>query len=405
MRRSALVLAALTAATVAGAAPAGSALAFNGQGSNLDCVPSGPRVIVQNGQLTRVSGGDTLQCPAPINAPGGTFGPHDPRSVNAPPPTPGTPCHFELQSPVPLRFGGGYQGDITNPAGDPPDVTWNDPGYQDLLALPGSNPEQRIDAFFQDAGTSDYYTPWVYDGKWDANGKCVNPGHTWTSPCRIGGTGTFPECLVAQPRVVTGPPPPLGLLGENLPALVNGRFTGGAISSLPEAPANAGLTNLVTCFYVGGMTVDGGPADPNQDVFFAKTVIGGADVDEGRHIVYVFRIHVMYRQTVWDFGDGSPPVTLPPAGADGATTPACANHSVPDQQFSIEHTYVKYSTGGGFPVTVHHFYGVDVDEFWFDSAGSHHVTIPDAVPPVDVPSNPQPFFRMPILQEEGVPVG
>ena len=59
-------------------------------------------------------------------------------------------------------------------------------------------------------------------------------------------------------------------------------------------------------------------------------------------------------------------------------------------QFAIEHTYVKYSTGDGFHVTVHHFYGIDVDEFWFDSAGSHHVTIDDAVPPVDVPSNPQP---------------
>jgi hypothetical protein len=360
-------------------------------------------VIVQHGQLTRVGGGDTLHCPAPVNSQGGSFGPHDtPGSADTSRPTAGSPCHFEYQSPVQLRFGGGYQGNITNPKGDPP-PGWEGPGYQDLLALPGSNAQQRIDTFFQNAGTTDYYTPWMFDGKWDANGRCTSPDHLWTSPCRISGAGTFPECLAPRPRVVAGGPVRVAVLGERLDAFVSGRFTGGDISSLPEAPAHPGLANLATCFYVGNMTVDGAPADPNQDSFWEKVVIGPADVDEGRHIVYVFRIHVSYRQTSWDFGDGSAPMVVPKGGQAPAPR-ACTDHSVPNQQFVASHTYQRYSTGDGFHVTVHHQYGVDVDEYWWDSRGPNHAFIPDAVPPVDVPGAPQPF-AMPIVQEEGIPIG
>ena len=406
MRRWTLLVIALVTTTMSSVVSGRPAQAFQNQGGNLDCVPSGPSVIVQHGQLTRVQAGDTLRCPAPVNGPGGTFGPHDTRTVNAPPPTPGTLCHFEYRSPVPLRFGAGsYQGDITNPKfGVPPPPVWEGPGYQDLLAFPGTNPEQRIETFFQNAGTTDYYTPWMFDGRWDANGKCTNNGNIWTTPCRINGSGTFPECLDPQPRVVVGPQAPVGLLGENLPALVNGRFTGGDVSSLPEAPANPGLTNLATCFYVSNMTVDGAPADPTQETVWEKVVVGPDDVDEGRHIVYVFRVHVIYRQTIWDFGDGSPPLAI--QGGGSAPAPAqCTRHSVPNQQFMAAHTYVKYSIGDGFHVTVTHQYGVDVEEFWWDSAGSHHLTFPDAVAPVNVPSAPQPFFIMPIVQEEGVPIG
>lgn len=403
MRRSALVTLALATAAMVGAAPARPALAFNGQGNNLDCVPSGPSVIIQQGTLTRVNAGDTLRCPAPVNGPGGTFGPHDTRTVDQPPPANGTPCHFEYQSPVPLRFGAGYQGDITNPVGAPPGPSWDNPGYQDLALLPGTNPDQRIESFFQSAGTTDYYTPWLFDGHWE-NGKCTNPGNVWTSPCRINGSGTFPECLNPQPRVVAGPQAPVGLLGENLPALVNGRFTGGIVSSIPDAPAHPGLINVATCFYVSNMTVDGQPADPTQEAVWQKVVVGPDDVDEGRHIVYVFRVHVLYRQTTWDFGDGSPPLVIQ-GGNSGPAPAECTQRSVPNQQFVAAHTYTRYSIGGGFHVTVNHQYAVDVEEFWWDSAGSHRVNIPDAVPPVNVPGAPQPFFAMPVVQEEGVPIG
>lgn len=406
MRRTSLLLAGLVTAAMVALAPqapvARTALAFQGQGGNLDCAPSGPSVIVDHGHLTRVGGGDTLRCPAPVNSGGGSFGPHDTRNVHVPPPTPGTPCHFEYASPVSLRFNFNYLGLLRDPVGDPP-PHWGDAGFQELTTLPGSDATNRIERFFQDAGTTDYYLPWVYDGTWDANGVCKNPGQQWTTPCRLGGTGTFPECLTAAPRVVAGGPVPVGVLGENLPAFVSGRFTGGTISSLPEAPVHPGLTNLQTCFYVSNMTVDGTPADPNQDSFWEKVVIGPADVDEGRHIVYVFRVHVFYQQTTWNFGDGSDLVVIPQGGVASPQGP-CTEHNVANQQFVASHVYKKYSLGDGFHVTVTHRYGVDVDEFWWDSAGSHHVTLQNAVPPVDVPGAPQPFV-MPILQEEGVPIG
>jgi hypothetical protein len=402
MKRASLLLAGLLTAAAAMQAP--SVSAFQGQGNNLDCVPSGPSVIVQHGHLTRVGGGDTLHCPAPVNRPGGSFGPHDTRNVSVPRPAPGTPCHFEYQSPVQLRFGGNYLANLLDPVGDPP-PRWGGVGFDELVSgLPIDSPLPRIEAFFQDAGTTDYYLPWVFDGTWNANGNCTNPNQQWTSPCTFAINGTFPNCLNAQRRVVAGPQAPVAVLGENLPALVNGRFTGGNVSSLPEAPAHPGLTNLATCFYVSDMTVDGAPADPGQESVWEKVVIGPDDVDEGRHIVYVFRVHVQYRQTTWDFGDGSPALVVQQGGAGSPPGP-CTNHSVPNQQFVAAHTYRKYSTGDGFHVTVSHQYGVDVDEYWWDSAGTHHVSFQDAVPPVDVPGAPQPFFVMPVVQEEGVPIG
>jgi len=48
---------------------------------------------------------------------------------------------------------------------------------------------------------------------------------------------------------------------------------------------------------------------------------------------------------------------------------------------------------------------VDVTEDWLDSNGHGHADFRDVVPPVVVPGDPQPFYVMPIVQEEGVPIG
>ncbi len=255
-----------------------------------------------------------------------------------------------------LSTDGTVLGDIHAPQGNPP-PTWTEPGFQNLAVLPSTGDGVgKVEDLYETAGTNEIYTPWEFDGRWDAQSHCVsqfpptpaNPNPGWTSPCRINGSGTWPGCLVQVPVTVAGPAGGVApaLLGENLPAFVQGRFSGGVVSSLPRAPA-PGLTNIFTCFYVSDMTVDGQPADPNRDSWWEKVVVGPDDVADGRHIVYVFRVHVHYEQTVWDFGDGTS-VVIPQGGSSPEPPPAqCGD--VPDQQFIVAHRYSRYSTGDGLP--------------------------------------------------------
>jgi hypothetical protein len=191
-------------------------------------------------------------------------------------------------------------------------------------------------------------------------------------------------------------------MGVDLRALLRGQFTGGTIASLPAAP-NPGVTNVPVCFYVRGMTVDGQPTDPQQDIRWEQ-IVEGPDVGEGRHVYFVFVIDVGHQSTTWDFGDGTI-VTIPNGGASPEPVPRqCPN--VPAQQFLVAHTYHSYSTGDGFHVTVSHQFGIDVTEYWRDAdPHAHRLDFPDAVPPVVVPSAPQPAYVIPVVQEEGVPIG
>jgi hypothetical protein len=414
MRRSVLLLAILlVTSTIAHGRPAYAV--GNPGGASLDCVPGSPQLIVSHGTLTRVAGGGTLSCPPPGAAPGHSFG-----QTNYPPPTPPTPgtkCHMEYQSPMQFQLGNGmYLGNIHDPQGNPP-PQWTSNGFQNLDVLPSDNSLGKVEDLYKAAGTNDVYTPWVFDGIWNAQGQCVsqvppspqNPAPGWTSPCRINGTGTWPGCLNLVPVFVGGQQAPAGLLGENLTALVQGHYTGGAITSLPDAPQHPGLTNLPTCFYVSNMTVDGQPANPQVPTVWEKVVVGPNAVDaQGRHIVYVFRITVSYQQTVWNFGDGTGDIPVGPGGQliDAGGLPGSCGRNA-NQQFLVTHTYHKYSTvADGFHVTVRHRYGIRVDEAWLDSAGSHVVNdIPTGVGPVDVLALPQPYYPMPVIQEEGVPVG
>jgi hypothetical protein len=148
------------------------------------------------------------------------------------------------------------------------------------------------------------------------------------------------------------------------------------------------------------MTVAGG-GNPTQDHFWEQ-IVPGPEITEGRHIYYVILIHVYYQQTVWDFGDGTT-VTILQGGTPPETPPSqCGN--VPGQQFLVAHTYRQYSTAGQFPVVVTHQFGVDVREMWQDAGGTHEVDFPNAVPPVAIGAQNQPYVKQ-VVQEEGVPVG
>jgi hypothetical protein len=197
-------------------------------------------------------------------------------------------------------------------------------------------------------------------------------------------------------------PLPLTALGFDLRAFLAGRVFGGTITSLPANP-NPGLTNIPTCFYVSGMTVDGQPTDPRQDVYWEQIVPGPPVDDRGHRVYFVFVIHVFYRSTLWNFGDG-PDVSIPINGVSTDPIPKECG-PVPNQQFLVSHVYHRYSTGAGFPITVVHHYGVDVSEVWTDTNGqTNRQDFPNAIPDVPVPGDP-PVFVKPIVQEEGVPVG
>jgi len=416
MKRLSLLLAGLLtlAVVVLQAPPAAAAGGPPSGGASMNCVPSGPSYILDGGHLKRVSAGDTLHCPAPVNAPGGSFGPHDRRAVQVPSPNPGDPCRFQYNAGVPLRFAGNYTADVPIPTGSPP-PGWGSAGFDEIVtsaAFPDPNAYHEaiapVDLFFQHAGTTDYYMPWTYEGAWTMqNGRltCTNPTNQWRSPCNLA-QGLIINCLIPEAQAVVGGQAPVALLGENLPNFVNGHFSGGDITSLPDArQQHPGLTNLKTCFYVTNMRVDGQLADPNEDIVFEKTVIGSTDVGEGRHVVYVFRVHVHRLETVLDFGDGT---VSAPIGLNGTSpedpAPFCTQNAPAGQQFVIAHTYHKYSPPGGFQVTIRHRYGVDLQEFWFDSNGTNRVDISNVVPPTEVVAAPAPFL-MPVVQEEGVPIG
>jgi hypothetical protein len=275
----------------------------------------------------------------------------------------------------------------------------NNPGFQPSIWTSLFTGFGVTLSMYEQAGSTDFFIPTTFTGRWNAQAQCEatqGPGTGWVAPCL-----TNAVCF-------DGFPPPVPVVGGGIGAppidlngLVQGRFTGGQISSMPAHP-NPGLVNYPTCFYVSGMTINGAAGDPQQDHFWEQ-IVPGPEITEGRHIYYVLLVRVFYQQTVWDFGDGTT-VTIPGGGASPVTPPTqCGN--VPGQQFLVAHTYTKYSTGGGFQVTVTHQFGVDVTEMWWDAASppAHVLQFPNAVPPVPVVAANQPY-AMPVVQEEGVPV-
>ena len=420
---SVLALAAVTAYSPAASATGGS----GGGGTNFDCAAGPPSLVTQFQNPTEiVSGTGGITCPTPGAQTPGQFGPPGVNSRPPPPPTPGTPCHFDFETPVQFRLNGStpqllaleptwrngiYTADPLNPTWE----SWANEGWIDVAfwgGAPGVPPPVAManGTLYQMAGTTDFFYHWTFDGTWAKVGsqfKCqpdpASPTGGWNTTCTALSdlqTSCFDPFTPLSPPASTGLP--VSGLNVDLNAFLRGQFTGGTITSLPPSP-NPGLTNVPVCFYVSGMTVNGQPANPQQDVTWEK-IVQGPLLGEGRHIYFVFVIHVNYQGTTWDFGDGTT-VTIGKGGASPEPAPSqCGN--VPNQQFLVAHTYNRYSTGDGFHVTATHRYGVDVSEFWRDSDPQpHELDFPNAVPPVDVPSAPLPAYVIPIVQEEGVPIG
>jgi hypothetical protein len=396
------------AVTIACVPPA-AAQAPGSPGTAGTCTAADPSVIVtyQTPQPvdTQVVARGGIGCPSPQNSRPGQFGA---TTYKYTPPVPGTACSLKYEFPVAFRLNGSIpeaqsMGAPEAPQGQKETVDPNNPklfwtGWARLNDYGVSLGD------YQAAGTMDPFLPFIFNGTWNANGQCEaiqGVGTGWVEGCN--GTNTVIVNALCKDWFNTPVPVAAGPIGVppgiDLNGLVQGRFTGGQISSQPNNP-NPGLVNVPTCYYVTGMTVAGG-GNPTQDHFWEQ-IVQGPGITEGRHIYYVILIHVSYQQTVWDFGDGTT-VTIPQGGASPETPPSqCGN--VPGQQFLVAHTYRQYSTAGQFPVVVTHQFGVDVREMWQDAGGTHEVDFPNAVPPVAVGAQNQPYVKQ-VVQEEGVPVG
>jgi hypothetical protein len=416
------------AAAMAFAPPAA---AQGNKGAAVSCGASDPQVIATYKTARPVDAAVVAQggvaCPTPQNEAPGSFGPRGARPVSVPPPTPGSPCNFTYEAPIQLRLSGSTpeyrvwapSSTVVPNIGTPFAVDPNNPGFQ-----PGPWKPVFLDLSFHSIGinlleymfggtTWDYFAPFSLNGHWNAQGQCAGTQQGlegWIAQCTTQWAGRGQRgnsisggCQDAFPPPVPidAPNPiPLGALPINLNGLVQGIFTGGQISSMPAAP-RPGLVNAGTCFYVTGMTIDGALGDPLQD-HFLEQIVQGPEITEGRHVYYVILMRVYYQQTIWDFGDRTTVPPIPGGGSLPEPLPQqCGN--VPGQQFLVAHTYRRFSTGGGFPVTVTHEFGVDVTEMWQDGFGAHVVNFPNAVAPVPVVATNQPYM-MPVVQEEGVPV-
>jgi hypothetical protein len=261
----------------------------------------------------------------------------------------------------------------------------------------------------QMAAKYNIYTPYLFTGKYDANGLCTVPvgGDIQGAPgWQLGCPDPFAfyNVVVAgnlcnnfyQNAVVrqNGLPNP----GQIVPFLNVGNIkqfiNQGTMSSLPDNP-NRGLVNIGTCFFVAGatFTVPGGPPQTVQrPVTYEMSVSEPVNDGTGRYVFYLFRIQISLQQLEWHFEDGPNASTVDPQ------LPApCAN--VP-ADIAVSHTYTRY---GDYQVTLVEHFGLRVDEYWSDADGAHHTQV-NGVLPADVPIN-LPVYQKSILQEVGVPNG
>jgi hypothetical protein len=392
---------------------------------NSGCVASPPNIVVTNGQLSRIDASTQVVCTDPGNRDSNGMGSSQVTITQPPPPKPGQSCGYTVTVPVRFTFGSPvnnasnigwqYMPGGPFPASSFQGGTW---GFHDLAAFAGS--DALATSTYQTAGLgTDYFFPWVFHGTWtnpppltckpDPNFSLafgLNPG--WSTPCAgIGQGWTVPQCLLTQTPGVTisraKAQADAGALAQSLglAGLLKGRFNGGQISSTPANP-NPGLVNTDTCFFVTGLTADGRPLATNTGIVtsFQITLMDPNAADaEFRHVVYTFRIDILYNDTTWDFGNGVTMVNPPSAqGLPCDTLGAAA-------QLSAAFKFTKYSLkqpNGVYVVQAQHHYGIHVTAWWRDSNGSNSVDLGTAgVNGINVDALSEPIQ---IVQEEGVPV-
>jgi hypothetical protein len=232
--------------------------------------------------------------------------------------------------------------------------------------------------------------PWTATGWIDENGNCVPKNGTvfWNQPCAV----PFPSpgisgCVIQVPHLPpTLPPPTLADLGFDpltLLGTVRGNVRPGTITS---SPAQVGLVNTPTCFYVNGMN----NAQPQYFQIVLQANFEPPPYNRG--IYYVFRIEISQTATTWNFGDGSSDETPP--------GPFCVGSG----QMATAHRYLRYSglqPNGAFQVTATESYGAHVVEYWYDTQPEAKDLGDGGIPAFNVVAGP---VAMPVIQEEGVPV-
>src|SRR5436190_95671 len=141
MRRAgaALPLIALLAVAMVVEAPSAAAAGGTNTGGAGVCSPGPSRIIIDYATPkpvdANVTGGGSLNCPAPQANPGGAFGTRTTRQESA---QPGALCRYVYAFPVQFRMAGGaYQVQVpTQPVGLPPNnVTLQPPGWSDLATF------------------------------------------------------------------------------------------------------------------------------------------------------------------------------------------------------------------------------------------------------------------------------
>jgi hypothetical protein len=359
-----------------------------GGGGQAGCPPSFS-IGVGLGDPVPVGGAAQVSCPYVQGAPGKSYGPTNtvPHSVTL---LPGQDCSQVLDIPTQLVAEHAFDGSpaVRTFGPWPPSGAWG-PGAQY-----SASPLQLMGA------ANNLYWQYLLDGTW--NGASCQPkdpknpwksyswlcnGQRWSAPAPV----LFPpSCLIQQSQSVTSPggldPNQVSAKLVNLRDRFQSFIQPGQISS---APAQAGLVNYPTCFFVNGMNI------PQQATYVLKLM--GPDDGFGRHIFFVFQITISYQRVQWDFD-------TPNGVHDEAALPnQCLGRT---GQLQTAHTYAGYSDprpGGVYEVTATQTYGVDVTEFWVDSSNQlQSRSLGDAgVPPINVTLGPYPQR---VIQEEGVPI-
>jgi len=384
--RLALVLATAAVLVIASAPPAFASGAGGATGS--PCTPTAGGSVGATNPVP-IAANASVSCPM-VSGPTGT--PYGPGQSRGSPPggPPGQPCQYVVEQPSKVQVTG------------PNSAVQMDADYTGTRYGSFSYPSYMALYPVQVAAKYDVFTPYLFTGKYDANGRCTVPvggniAPGWQLGCpnpyafyNIVIAGNL--CSTQYPNAVARPN---GLNpGAIIPFLNQANLLQfinlGKLSSLPNNP-NAGLVNIGTCYFIVGatFTTPGGPPQSVQKpATYEMTISEPVNDGTGRYVWYVFRIQVAFQGPTWDFGDNS---TVEDPQLPGPCTGVTAD-------VAVSHTYSRYGT---FQVSVTEHYVVTVDEYWSDSNTQYHLTLNNLIPPINRTLGP---YTKTVLQEVGIPV-
>jgi hypothetical protein len=376
------------AALLISSGPSAYASGGTGSGSGNACTPIGGGQIGATSPVP-IAANATVNCPMVSGPTGVPYGNSQSRgSVSRG--TPGQPCQYLVERPTKVQVTG------------PNSALQMDSDYTGTKYGGFSYPSYMALYPVQVAAKYNVFTPYLFTGKYDANGQCTVPvGGNIAPGWQLGCPNPIPFynivvagnlCNTQYPNAVVrpggmNPGAVVPYLDQaNLLQYIN-------IGNLSSLPANKGLVNIGTCFFINGanFTVPGGgpPQPVLQPITYEMSVSEPVNDGTGRYVFYIFRIHVALMQVDWHFEDG------PNGSKVDQTLPGpCTN--VP-YDIAASHTYTRY---GDYQVTVTEHYGVTVDEYWSDANGEFHLALGNLLGPVDRTLGPYPKS---VLQEVGVP--